>query len=68
MAYLVRVFCDGDTEIKQIGARPDPVDCSYVVLDTVEDVTRELKEYGHEEDRINEALTEASNSVDWVDV
>ena len=68
MAYLVRVFCDGDTEIKQIETRPDPADCSYVVLDTVEDVARELKEYGHEEDRINEALTEASNSVDWVDV
>ena len=68
MAYLVQVHDDGDTEIKQVEVRPDPASSPHIVLDTVEDVARELKDYGHEEDRINEALSMASYSTDWVEV
>ncbi|TRZ51287.1 MAG: hypothetical protein D4S01_05080 [Dehalococcoidia bacterium] len=64
--YLIKVHEDGDTEIKQV--EQEPAYNSDILLHTVEDVARELKEYGHEEDAINEALTRASDEVDWVEV
>lgn len=66
MAYLIRVHDDGDTEICQVEKVPSFN--THIVLYTVEDVARELKDYGHDEDRINEALTEVSNTSDWVEV
>ena len=64
--YLIRVHDDGDTEIMQVESVP--TDNCYLALDTVEEVAFELKDYGHDEDRINEALAATSNTDDWVEV
>jgi hypothetical protein len=66
MSYQIHVHEDGDTEIRQIEEVPSL--CTDLVLHTIEDVSRELKDYGHDEDRINEALMEVSNTSDWVEV
>lgn len=66
MAFLIHVHDDGDTEIRQV--EEVPLENNDLVLHSVEDVARELKDYGFEEDRINEALTRTSDENDWVEV
>lgn len=66
MAYLIRVHDDGDTEIRQVETVPDYN--TDLVLNTIEEVSFELYDYGHNKDRINEALTQVSNTSNWVEV
>jgi len=66
MSYQIHVHEDGDTEIRQVEKVP-PFN-THLVLYTVEDTARELKDYGHDKDRIHEALTKVSNTSDWVEV
>lgn len=72
MAYQVRVHDDGDTEIRNTGANKtaDFSDDQYLTFEDVENLIKELIDYGHDEDRVNEAVDEmlSSDSNEWVEV
>jgi hypothetical protein len=64
--FLIHVSDDGDVEVKQ--AENAPMWNQDIALDSVEDVARELKDYGCSEEDIAEALNEVSLTNDWVAV
>jgi hypothetical protein len=64
--FIIKVHDDGDTEIRWV--EEEPAYNTDIVLHSVEDVARELKEYGHDEEAINDALLETGNTPDWVTV
>ena len=67
--FQIHVYECGDTEVCKINTKPDPFINTDVIEDTFEKAVATLIEYGHEEDRINDALGEAiKNPLDWYKV
>ena len=71
MSYQIRVHEDGDTEIRQTGIVRSKFCCEeYLEFDSVTGLKDELKEYGHDEDRIMEAIDTMliDHSNEWIKV
>jgi len=66
-AYVVRVHPDGDTEIKRTETDSSD-DEQYVKHISKDELIKELVDYGHEMDRIEEAIKEVHVTLEWVKV
>ena len=65
--FQVHVHEDGDTEIRQTDNIPSF--CDDLFFNTVEEVSAELKSYGHEEDDITRVLDDLSfKPNEWVKI